>query len=506
MKYLFFTLLLFMSFARSAYAQTTHSKKCDFINVRVWDYNANSADTLILMYYKDPLNNVPSQNGNYQEIKSTMDEDSIYNFKFPFEKESGRFFIGRKVRPSDSVYKIPPALKFLPLTSLYLPETGDNILINTTEYLNPNLGFDCHLNFSGKGFEKYSIQESLRKLTTKSNLPPPFDDKFNFITENSYSTRLKQSLSYLYKYRRQLTRNSYQIIKADIYSRNPPIYDGDVQYLESLLTKYDSAILLNLRTKFIHEYNTYVAGISNHNIPLSYFLKSAPFARFVINKIENCDFVVNGISKTELYDYLKLRFKGELRDQLLATYFLYKPSGGLIDITKLPDAIATIKSSYCRKQLLTVDREISSQTINDFSLPDESGKIISMNDFKGKAVLVDFWFTGCGACTHLYKETLSKVEKFYQSNPNIVFISISIDGNKDAWHKSISSNLYTSPTAINLYTMGQGSRHTVIKHYNVSSYPTVLLFNKKHRLVNYNKPDLSQESALTTQIAEALKQ
>jgi len=503
-----FILLTFLitAFAGIAFAQNVDRKKLSMVTVKVSDHGANSADTLLLMYYTDPLYNVPSQNGDYKEIKSAMDKDGCFHFKFPFDNKCGRFFIGRKARPSDSVYKIPSSLSFLPLTNLYLPERGDKILIDVHEYYNPNYGFACHLDFTGPGSTKYTVQDSIKNFNSNIKLSPVFNENYEYVKNNSNVTRLKELLGYLENCKPKLSDNAYNVIKADIYSRNALVFDGDVEYYESRLVKVDSVNAVLLKRKFVRQYNKYLRGISNYGLIPSSLLKSTLYIRFIINKIESCDFVVNGINKSALYEYLKANFHGELRDQLLATYFLYKPPGGIMDMTKMQDALATVRSFYCRKRLLTIEKRMSSKMPGDFSLPDKSGKMISMDDFKGRAVLIDFWFTGCGACTHFYTETLSKVEEIYKNNQNIVFISISIDGNKLAWCKSLADNRYSSATAINLYTMGQGARHGIVSYYNVSAYPTLLLFDRKHKLLNYNKPDLRREQTLITQIEHALLQ
>lgn len=65
----------------------------------------------------------------------------------------------------------------------------------------------------------------------------------------------------------------------------------------------------------------------------------------------------------------------------------------------------------------------------DFTFPDIDGKNVSLSDFKGKVVFLDFWATWCGPCIASIPE-IKKLEAEYHGK-DIVFIAVSVDKAKD---------------------------------------------------------------------------
>ena len=65
------------------------------------------------------------------------------------------------------------------------------------------------------------------------------------------------------------------------------------------------------------------------------------------------------------------------------------------------------------------------QTAPGFSLKNLKGETVSLNDFKGKIVVLDFWATWCLPCRKSLPE-LAELEKKYRDK-GVVFLGMSID-------------------------------------------------------------------------------
>src|SRR5947209_11905339 len=76
-----------------------------------------------------------------------------------------------------------------------------------------------------------------------------------------------------------------------------------------------------------------------------------------------------------------------------------------------------------------------------FAVTTLDGKRVSMDDLKGKVVLLDFWATWCGPCREALPHMKSIAKKF-QGQP-LVVLSVSLDNNDDTWKQYITRNEMT---------------------------------------------------------------
>ena len=101
--------------------------------------------------------------------------------------------------------------------------------------------------------------------------------------------------------------------------------------------------------------------------------------------------------------------------------------------------IAIFKSQLTQAMQSQQDNGATTALINqpapDLTMNDVNGKKVSISDFKGKYLLVDFWASWCGPCRHENPNVLAAYNKF--KNKNFTILGVSLDEDKQAWIDAI---------------------------------------------------------------------
>jgi len=117
------------------------------------------------------------------------------------------------------------------------------------------------------------------------------------------------------------------------------------------------------------------------------------------------------------------------------------------------------------------------QPAPDFTLSDPDGQSVSLSQFKGKVVLLDFWASWCSPCI-ADLGTLRKIKKQVAAQP-VVFLNISLDANEGAWKQAIAKH------EIKGVHVRSGSEQ-VSQAYNVSGIPRYYLVDPQGLIVENN--------------------
>lgn len=131
----------------------------------------------------------------------------------------------------------------------------------------------------------------------------------------------------------------------------------------------------------------------------------------------------------------------------------------------------------------------------DFTQPDTSGKDVSLSQFKGKYVLVDFWASWCKPCRMENPNVVAAYNQY--KNKNFTILSVSLDQEKNNWLKAIQADHLTWTHVSDLKFWG----NDVARLYHVQSIPHNILVNPDGIII---AKDLRGEE-LGQKLAEVLK-
>ncbi len=145
----------------------------------------------------------------------------------------------------------------------------------------------------------------------------------------------------------------------------------------------------------------------------------------------------------------------------------------------LYDLMATRAAGF-KKSIEIKKRNESGGKAPDFTLRDEEGNKVSLSDFRGRWVLLDFWATWCKWCVKGFPALTDFVEKY---SDRCVVIALSVDYHEETWKNYLSGNrlpwinLWVDPT--------DHSDSNPKDSYAVDSLPTEFLISPEGNIVRY---------------------
>ena len=115
------------------------------------------------------------------------------------------------------------------------------------------------------------------------------------------------------------------------------------------------------------------------------------------------------------------------------------------------------------------------QPAPDFTLDDLQGRSVSLSDFKGQAVFLDFWASWCGPCIGAvpYLEEIKQQTR----DQKVIFLNISLDSANE-WHQAVDEH---SLTGVHVHSPG-GWQSAVAQLYQVQGIPSYFLVSPDGRM------------------------
>jgi peroxiredoxin len=181
---------------------------------------------------------------------------------------------------------------------------------------------------------------------------------------------------------------------------------------------------------------------------------------------------------------------------------------GQIDIEKLKPVMLNLARRFADKPKVTnitgqffaylqeqEKKEVTGNMAPDFTLPDPSGKNVSLSSFRGKYVLVDFWASWCGPCRQENPNVVDAYQQF--KSKNFTILGVSLDKTKDAWIEAIEKDGldWTHVSDLKFW------ESSVVPLYQIEGIPFNVLLDPDGKIIASNL----RGQALSKKLAEVLK-
>ncbi len=174
----------------------------------------------------------------------------------------------------------------------------------------------------------------------------------------------------------------------------------------------------------------------------------------------------------------------------VALYALTQYAGYDIDAEKaepvynlLSDKVKSLPSAVAFAGQLEIAKKTGiGKMAMDFSQTDTSGKLVSLSDFKGKYVLVDFWASWCGPCRVENPNVVSVFNQYKDKGFTVLGVSLDQPNAREKWMKAIHDDKLTWTHVSDL----QFWNNAVAQQYGIRAIPMNLLVDPQGKIIAKN--------------------
>jgi peroxiredoxin len=148
-------------------------------------------------------------------------------------------------------------------------------------------------------------------------------------------------------------------------------------------------------------------------------------------------------------------------------------------VDKYKDSVP-LAANDVQAQLNRMQAFLVGGTAPNFTQNDPDGNPVSLADFRGKVVLIDFWASWCGPCRRENPNVVRLYKEYHDQGFEI--LGVSLDKTKDRWLNAIESDGLTWPQVSDL----KGWSNEVAKQYGVRSIPHTILLDEEGKILARN--------------------
>lgn len=417
-------------------------------------------------------------------------DETVLKFQ-DFMGKSERY---HKIEVKDGMFSVILPIDKPIIKMLTFGTTFKNIFLQPGETLDISFDaskIDSSFNYGGSLAVENAILDSLRRSQSTLDFNYVYTESLENASRylDSMTVANKQSIDKLIgdqivatefkKYAKALTEYSNAYLKIMLGERRDERPETYYDFLDQMsLENHDYLDITEYRL-FLYQY---IAMKSNERLTeLDSVKKEEPDALFNESLIVIKEFKNDNIRAYALFNAMNMKLQQDGLAGFESYYAYFKENN------KDPYYEDQLKTVYDEKQLLA-----PGQPAPPFTLEDVDGNMVSLNDFKGKFVYIDFWQTLCSRSARELPYLLNLYSDY--KDENIEFVSISVNEDENVWRDYVKENKNIG-TSLRVNKSWDSETYS---DYQVFGLPSFILIDTEGKIVNPVAPKPSSKEIRDT--------